>query len=49
MSKPDSVPVPEAIPNQGRRRQDHNRPQEPMSGSKQVKQENHSRHNNGEG
>ncbi|WP_276357895.1 small acid-soluble spore protein P [Cohnella caldifontis] len=47
--KPKTQPV--AQPGQtGRERNDHSRtPSEPMSGSKQVKNRNHSRHNNGEG
>jgi small acid-soluble spore protein P (minor) len=51
MGKPDSIPV----PNPDNRAQKekayagHNPPQEPLPGSKKVKQANHSRHNNGEG
>ncbi|WP_336776743.1 small acid-soluble spore protein P [Paenibacillus sp. MMO-58] len=49
MSKPDSYPVPEAQENGGRQRQSQSRQQEPLSGSKKVKQKNHVRHNNPEG
>ncbi|WP_274648453.1 small acid-soluble spore protein P [Paenibacillus humicola] len=49
MSKPDSVPVPVPGEQTGRVSEDHNPPQEPLSGSKKTKQANHSRHNNGEG
>jgi len=49
MSKPDTVPVPEAQPN----RDGHDRNEEgglaPLPGSKRVKQANHSRNNHGEG
>jgi small acid-soluble spore protein P (minor) len=49
MSKPRTVPV--AQPGQtGREPSDRSRtPNEPLSGSKTVKNRNHSRHNNGEG
>ncbi len=49
MSKPKSQSV--AQPGEtGRTGQDHSRtPSEPLSGSKKVKNRNHSRHNNGEG
>ncbi|GGG26339.1 small acid-soluble spore protein P [Paenibacillus abyssi] len=49
MGKPKSQPVPGA--QEGRQREHkHSRgQQEPLSGSKAVKQQNHSRHNNGEG
>ncbi|GFN34195.1 small acid-soluble spore protein P [Paenibacillus xylaniclasticus] len=51
MSKPDSIPVPnpESDSRASRRQRHHNQPQQPLSGSKKVKQQNHSRHNNGEG
>lgn len=49
MSKPDVYPVPEAQEKHNAERHANNQPQEPMSGSKRVKQKNHSRHNNGEG
>ncbi len=49
MSKPDSYPVPEAADKQNAKRRSARTQQEPLSGSKQVKQDNHSRHNNGEG
>lgn len=47
MSKPDTYPVANSA--RGTRQKQTNQPQEPMSGSKRVKNENHSRHNNGEG
>ena len=49
MSKPDSVPVPEADRQRHVERRNRDARQEPLAGSKKVKQENHSRHNNGEG
>lgn len=50
MSKPKSVPVPESVPHNERKRQDHdNGVQEPLSGSKKTKQKNHVSHNNPEG
>ncbi|MDF2961299.1 MAG: hypothetical protein K0S39_3034 [Paenibacillus sp.] len=36
-------------PNGRKNQNEQNQPQEPLSGSKKVKQQNHSRHNNGEG
>lgn len=46
----DSVPVPNPESDSARSRQrSNNPPQQPLSGSKKVKQQNHSRHNNGEG
>ncbi|QYR21625.1 small acid-soluble spore protein P [Paenibacillus sp. sptzw28] len=51
MSKPKSIPVPnpdtDAQVEQAKNH--HSEPQEPLSGSKKTKQQNHSRHNNGEG
>ncbi|MWC30707.1 small acid-soluble spore protein P [Paenibacillus sp. MMS18-CY102] len=52
MSKPDSVPVPTPESDSHRsqsRDRSGNSPQKPLSGSKKTKQQNHSRHNNGEG
>ncbi|MBB3113782.1 small acid-soluble spore protein P (minor) [Paenibacillus phyllosphaerae] len=51
MGKPRSVPVPGADNGQHGRKQhsDQREGQEPLSGSKKTKNENHSRHNNGEG
>ncbi|CAM4471621.1 MULTISPECIES: small acid-soluble spore protein P [Paenibacillus] len=51
MSKPDTYPVAAAQRSEERRYKNKNKggQMEPMSGSKRVKQENHSRHNNGEG
>lgn len=49
MSKPDSYPVPEAQENEGRQRRSRGQQQEPLSGSKKVKQRNHVSHNNPEG
>ncbi|REK67493.1 MAG: small acid-soluble spore protein P [Cohnella sp.] len=53
MSKPKTVPVAEAADGsehtRDRRSGDGNQPNEPLSGSKKVKNRNHSRHNNGEG
>lgn len=49
MSKPKSIPVPEAQPN-GERKKEHNSSmQEPLSGSKKVKQANHVDHHNPQG
>ncbi|XEC94942.1 small acid-soluble spore protein P [Paenibacillus tarimensis] len=49
MSKPRAIPVPEAEEPFRRENKNEGRQQEPLSGSKKVKQQNHSRHNNGEG
>ncbi|MCM3631545.1 small acid-soluble spore protein P [Paenibacillus glycanilyticus] len=49
MSKPQSYPVPEGQENGGRQRRSGGHQQEPLSGSKKVKQKNHVRHNNPEG
>jgi len=49
MSKPDNYPVPGATGQHNAERRPSRAQQEPMSGSKRVKQANHSRHNNGEG
>ncbi|WP_028560900.1 small acid-soluble spore protein P [Paenibacillus pinihumi] len=48
MSKPKTQPVPGAAGEQHVERRESGQ-QEPLSGSKKVKQANHSRHNNGEG
>jgi|GEM_PF-1029042 len=49
MGKPDSVPVPnpESDSKASARSRQGNQPQQPLSGSKKVKQQNHSRQNNG--
>ncbi|AIQ21485.1 MULTISPECIES: small acid-soluble spore protein P [Paenibacillus] len=50
MSKPKSIPVPGAQPNDGQRRKEHNSSApEPLSGSKKVKQANHVDHHNPQG
>jgi small acid-soluble spore protein P (minor) len=50
---PKNIPQPVQPPGETRRRSNQNGDQggqqEPLSGSKRVKQANHSRHNNGEG
>jgi small acid-soluble spore protein P (minor) len=49
MGKPKSQPVPGAGGEEHSRKQDQGGQQEPLSGSKKVKQANHTRHNNAEG
>ncbi|GAF10433.1 small acid-soluble spore protein P [Paenibacillus pini] len=50
MSKPKAIPVPEAQEqNQHHSRQDHPAMQEPLSGSKKVKNRNHVDHLNKQG
>lgn len=50
MSKPKTEPVAaSAANNKGRDNVQKSGPEEPMSGSKKIKNRNHSRHNNGEG
>lgn len=50
MSKPKAIPVPEAQHNEGpKHRDDHDSMQEPLSGSKKVKNRNHVDHLNKEG
>ncbi|MCL6606180.1 MAG: small acid-soluble spore protein P [Paenibacillus sp.] len=49
MTKPKSIPVPEAQPSGGNQKRDHNSAPEPLSGSKKVKQANHVSHLNPEG
>ncbi|TCM89679.1 small acid-soluble spore protein P (minor) [Paenibacillus sp. BK033] len=49
MSKPDSYPVQEGQENGGRQQRSRGQQQQPLSGSKKVKQRNHVRHNNPEG
>lgn len=51
MSKPRSVPVngSENEHQVSKAKAGHSGGQEPLSGSKKTKNENHSRHNNGEG
>ncbi|PYI51106.1 small acid-soluble spore protein P [Paenibacillus flagellatus] len=47
---PKDIPQPVNPPTGAQeQKSQHKGPQEPLSGSKRVKQENHSRHNNGEG
>jgi Small acid-soluble spore protein P family. len=49
MGKSKTFPVPEAEGNGNRQRQSGGHQQEPLSGSKKVKQRNHVSHNNPEG
>ncbi|MBN2981284.1 MULTISPECIES: small acid-soluble spore protein P [Cohnella] len=53
MSKPKTVPVAAAAEGsehaRDRKSDGNHQPNEPLSGSKKVKNRNHSRHNNGEG
>ncbi|MGN7457362.1 small acid-soluble spore protein P [Paenibacillus pasadenensis] len=51
MSKPDSIPVPNPDEDRKASRQghDHGQPQQPLSGSKKVKNRNHVDHHNPEG
>jgi small acid-soluble spore protein P (minor) len=51
MSKPRTVPVtdPDATNPQNRRQKEEQQPNEPLPGSKEVKNRNHSRQNHGEG
>jgi len=49
MSKPKSQPVPQSGESSGGEDERSRTPNEPLSGSKKVKNRNHSRHNNGEG
>ncbi|WP_168121325.1 small acid-soluble spore protein P [Paenibacillus sp. HB172176] len=50
MSKPKSMPVPESVPHNERKRRDHDGGQQaPLSGSKKTKQRNHVDHHNTEG
>jgi small acid-soluble spore protein P (minor) len=46
---PKDIPQPVNPPGGERSKQTDHRPNKPLSGSKKVKQANHSRHNNGEG
>jgi small acid-soluble spore protein P (minor) len=46
---PKDIPQPVNPPSGRENREEHNQVNEPLSGSKKVKQQNHSRHNNGEG
>ncbi|GIP35489.1 small acid-soluble spore protein P [Paenibacillus sp. J2TS4] len=48
MAKEKAIPVPSPNENQGRQKDDKTF-NEPLSGSKKVKNRNHSRHNHGEG
>jgi small acid-soluble spore protein P (minor) len=50
MSKPKAIPVPEAQESGGRNeKREHSHVQEPLSGSKKVKNRNHVDHLNKEG
>lgn len=49
MSKPKSQSVPQPGEGGAGREERGRGPNEPLSGSKKVKNRNHSRHNNGEG
>lgn len=49
MSKPKTQSVPRPGRQQNAHDPNNNAQQEPLSGSKTVKNENHTRHNNGEG
>jgi len=49
MSKPKSQPVPRPEEHSARHSTVDHQPNEPLSGSKKVKNRNHTRHNNGEG
>lgn len=46
---PKDIPQPVNPPTGRQNREEHRQPNEPLSGSKKVKNQNHSRHNNGEG
>lgn len=46
---PKDIAQPVNPPSGQKNREEKNQPTEPLSGSKKVKQQNHSRHNNGEG
>lgn len=46
---PKDIPQPVNPPAGHPERQQNNKPNEPLSGSKKVKNQNHSRQNNGEG
>ncbi|NOU94972.1 small acid-soluble spore protein P [Paenibacillus sp. LMG 31456] len=46
---PKDIPQPVNQPSGKQNQDEHNQVTEPLSGSKKVKQQNHSRHNNGEG
>ena len=50
MSKPKATPLPEAQASEQHRQKDkHSSMQEPLSGSKKVKNQNHVDHNNPQG
>lgn len=49
MSKPKTQPIAQPGKQQNAHDISNNAQQEPLSGSKAVKNENHTRHNNGEG
>jgi small acid-soluble spore protein P (minor) len=46
---PKDIPQPVNPPTGERNKEIEDQPNKPLSGSKKVKQANHSRHNNGEG
>ncbi|TDF93582.1 small acid-soluble spore protein P [Paenibacillus piri] len=46
---PKDIAQPVNPPSGRSNQKESNQPQEPLSGSKKVKQQNHTRHNNGEG
>jgi small acid-soluble spore protein P (minor) len=49
MSKPKTQSVPQPSDHKSRDSEVEHQPIEPLSGSKKVKNQNHTRHNNGEG
>ncbi len=49
MSKPKTLPVPQPEDHKARDSEVNHQLNEPLSGSKSVKNRNHTRHNNGEG
>jgi small acid-soluble spore protein P (minor) len=49
MSKPKTQSVPQPGKHKARDSKVDHQPNEPLSGSKSVKNQNHTRHNNGEG
>lgn len=46
---PKDIPQPVNPPSGQKNQQENRQPNEPLSGSKKVKNQNHSRQNNGEG
>jgi small acid-soluble spore protein P (minor) len=49
MSKPKTQPVPQPADHRRRNSEVEHQPTEPLNGSKSVKNQNHTRHNNAEG